>query len=82
MSLTLRRLQIHEIYDQKWEVINITHGPMDPKEKMDRAEALAEVLDPDYYLLVRDADGEPEDEADGMDNGSGSLGPDVGLVQT
>jgi RNA polymerase II-associated factor 1 len=73
-------LQIHEVYDQKWDFINITHGPMDPKEKAEREEALAEVLDPDY-MLGRDADGEPDgDETDGMANGNGLLGADVGFV--
>jgi RNA polymerase II-associated factor 1 len=70
-------LKVHEIYDQKWDVIHIRHGAMDKEEEAEREELLAEITDPDY-LLGRDADGEPEAEfdADGVSDSRGVMTQD------
>lgn len=57
--------QQYEQYDDKWEVIRMTHAPISEEEEMERQDYLAEVSDPDYLLKMRtDADAEGEIEVD------------------
>jgi RNA polymerase II-associated factor 1 len=59
--------QLYEQYDDKWEVIRMTHAPISGEEEAERQEYLAEVSDPDYLLKMRtDADAEGEIEVDDM----------------
>lgn len=54
-------LQQYDQYDDKWEVIRLTHAPIGEEEEAERQEYLAEVADPDYLLKMRtDADAEGE----------------------
>lgn len=58
--------QSYQAYQDKWDVVKVTHVPMSTEEEEERAEALAEVMDP-MYLLNRadvDAEGEPDDEVE------------------
>jgi len=64
MLLKKKRVNAYEAYHDKWDVIKISHVPMDLEERTEREEALAEVLDPMYLLSRGDADAEGEvDEA-------------------
>jgi RNA polymerase II-associated factor 1 len=57
-------LQQYDQYEDKWEVIRVSHTIMSKEEEEEREEALAEVTDP-LYLIGRvdaDADGELEME--------------------
>lgn len=57
--------QQYEEYDDKWEVIRMTHAPISEEEETERQDYLAEVSDPDYLLKMRtDADAEGEIEVD------------------
>jgi RNA polymerase II-associated factor 1 len=63
--------QVHEQYQDKWEIIRVSHSAMSKEEEDEREEALAEVVDP-MFLMVRgdaDADGEIEIEEGGVVNG-------------
>lgn len=54
-------MQLQEAYQDKWEVVNISHVAMDKDEEDEREEALAEVADPLYIDKLRgmaDAEGE------------------------
>ncbi|PFH51857.1 hypothetical protein AMATHDRAFT_2756 [Amanita thiersii Skay4041] len=68
MLLKKKRANQYEQYDDKWEIIRVTHTTMSKEEEEEREEALAEVTDP-LYLIGRvdmDADGELETEDQGM----------------
>ncbi|KAF9454226.1 hypothetical protein P691DRAFT_717588 [Macrolepiota fuliginosa MF-IS2] len=68
MLLKKKRVNQYEQYDDKWEVIRMTHAPISEEEETERQDYLAEVSDPDYLLKMRtdaDAEGEVEVE-DGM----------------
>ena len=64
--LTYLCTQTHEKYLDKWELVHLNLSPMDAVEAEERAEALAEVVDP-AYLMGRDADAEGEVEVEGQD---------------
>lgn len=67
MLLKKKRANQYEQYDDKWEVIRLTHAPISEEEETERQEYLAEVSDPDYLLKMRtDADAEGEIEVDDM----------------
>ncbi|KAF8623205.1 hypothetical protein AX15_006443 [Amanita polypyramis BW_CC] len=64
MQLKKKRANQYEQYEDKWEVIRVSHTTMSKDEEEEREEALAEVTDP-LYLIGRvdaDADGELEME--------------------
>ncbi|KAK2463597.1 hypothetical protein APHAL10511_004348 [Amanita phalloides] len=68
MQLKKKRANQYEQYEDKWEVIRVSHTIMSKEEEEEREEALAEVTDP-LYLLGRvdaDADGELEMEEHGV----------------
>ncbi|KAF7770363.1 hypothetical protein Agabi119p4_6337 [Agaricus bisporus var. burnettii] len=75
MLLKKKRANQYEQYDDKWEVIRMTHAPISEEEETERQDYLAEVSDPDYLLKMRtDADAEGEIEVDDsiyMNGGSG-----------
>lgn len=56
---------MYDQYEDKWEVIRLTHAPMSKEEDEEREEALAEVADPMYMFMRadQDADGEVDDTA-------------------
>lgn len=61
MLLKKKRVNQYDQYDDKWEVIRLTHAPIGEEEEAERQEYLAEVADPDYLLKMRtDADAEGE----------------------
>jgi len=64
MILKKKRVNPQETYD-KWDVINVTHVQMSQEEEDERAETLAEVMDPMYLLgpVDVDADGEVIDDS-------------------
>ncbi|KXN92386.1 hypothetical protein AN958_07004 [Leucoagaricus sp. SymC.cos] len=67
MLLKKKRVNQYEEYDDKWEVIRMTHAPISEEEETERQDYLAEVADPDYLLKMRtDADAEGEIEVDEM----------------
>lgn len=53
--------QAYEQYEDKWDVIKVTHVPMSQEEEDEREEALAEVMDP-LFLMRGDADADGEVE--------------------
>jgi hypothetical protein len=67
-----------EAYADKWTIVNVSLGPMSAEEAEERAEARAEVDDPNWLLGMADAEGEPNDGqavhdrlvADGFDDGA------------
>ncbi|KAF5377783.1 hypothetical protein D9757_008079 [Collybiopsis confluens] len=68
MLLKKKRANAYEQYDDKWDVIKVTHVPMSQEEEVERAEALAEVMDP-LFLMRGDADADGEVE---VDDGAGA----------
>ncbi|KAJ8518304.1 hypothetical protein ONZ45_g4616 [Pleurotus djamor] len=62
MILKKKRANMQEEYEDKWEVIRVTHSPMSKEEEEEREELMVEVTDPMY--LRRDADAEGEVEVD------------------
>ena len=56
--------QIHEQYEDKWEIIRVTHAEMSKEEEDEREEALAEVADPMYLMARGDADAEGDIEVE------------------
>lgn len=58
-------LQIHEQYEDKWEMIRVTHAEMSKEDDDEREEALAEVSDPMYLMARGDADADGDIEVDG-----------------
>jgi len=75
MILKKKRVNTHEAYLDKWEVIQLEHTHMSAEEAEEREEVLAEVMDP-TYLMGRDADAEGEVEAHA---GPGDMSVDFGL---
>jgi RNA polymerase II-associated factor 1 len=74
--LLMYQPQIYEQYEDKWEVIRVTHAAMSKEEEDEREEALAEVADP-MFLMARgdaDADGEIEIDDTGIVNGGLDFG--------
>ncbi|THU92733.1 RNA polymerase II-associated protein [Dendrothele bispora CBS 962.96] len=66
MTLKKKRVNQYEEYEDKWEIIRLTHTTMSKEEEDEREEALAEVLDPMYMTrMMMRADGEGEADADG-----------------
>ncbi|EEB98464.1 hypothetical protein MPER_02017, partial [Moniliophthora perniciosa FA553] len=51
----------YEQYEDKWEIMRVTHAPMSKEEEDERDEALAEVNDP-LYLMRTDVDAEGDME--------------------
>ena len=64
IKLTCCAQQAYEEYDDKWELIRMTHAPMTAEEYEERDEALTEVVDP---MFLRDAEGELEIEDGGTE---------------
>ncbi|KAJ3812491.1 RNA polymerase II-associated protein [Lentinula aff. lateritia] len=61
MLLKKKRANAYEQYEDKWDVIKVTHVPMSQEEEDEREEALAEVMDP-LFLMRGDADADGEVE--------------------
>jgi len=77
MILKKKRVNAHEAYQDKWEIIKVTHVPMSKDEEDEREEALAEVMDPMFLLPAAgdaDADGEAEAEAESVNGEGGEAG--------
>lgn len=55
-----RRYQAYEPTAQKWDIIKVQHVKMDDEEESERAELLAEVVDPNYMFAKADVDAEGE----------------------
>ncbi|KAF9069785.1 RNA polymerase II-associated [Rhodocollybia butyracea] len=63
MLLKKKRALANEQYEDKWDIIKVTHVPMSQEEEDEREEALAEVMDPLFLMRGEaDADGEVEVE--------------------
>jgi len=75
MILKKKRVNTHEAYLDKWEVVKLTHTRMSAEEAEEREEVLAEVMDP-VYLMGRDADA----DGDGDIEGEGEVGGEFGVV--
>ncbi|KIK61655.1 hypothetical protein GYMLUDRAFT_58718 [Collybiopsis luxurians FD-317 M1] len=72
MILKKKRANAYEQYDDKWDVIKVTHVPMSQEEEEEREEALAEVMDP-LFLMRGDADADADGEVE-VDEGPGTQG--------
>ncbi|ETW79031.1 hypothetical protein HETIRDRAFT_441150 [Heterobasidion irregulare TC 32-1] len=68
MVLKKKRTEPTERFRDKWALVRVAHTPPSREEAEERAEALAEVVDP-LYLLQRDADADGEED----------LGPSVSV---
>ncbi len=55
--------QAFEQYEDKWDLIRMSHTDMSKEEEDERQEALAEVVDP-MFLMRGDADADGEGEVD------------------
>ncbi|KAG6853882.1 hypothetical protein C0991_000347 [Blastosporella zonata] len=64
MTLKKKRANIYEQYEDKWELIRVTHAEMSKEEEDEREEALAEVADPMFLLARGDADADGDIEVD------------------
>ncbi|KAG5647500.1 hypothetical protein DXG03_009437 [Asterophora parasitica] len=64
MVLKKKRANAYEQYEDKWEIIRVTHSEMSKEEEDEREEALAEVADPTYLIARGDADAEGDLEVD------------------
>ncbi|KAF8637578.1 hypothetical protein AX17_002647 [Amanita inopinata Kibby_2008] len=64
MQLKKKRANQYEQYEDKWEIIRVTHATMSKEEEEEREEALAEVTDPLYLIGRVDADAEGELEVE------------------
>ncbi|KIM90575.1 hypothetical protein PILCRDRAFT_47121, partial [Piloderma croceum F 1598] len=73
MILKKKRVNTHEAYLDKWEVVKLTHTRMSAEEAEEREEVLAEVMDP-TYLLGRDVDADGDADAEGEGVGVGVFG--------
>lgn len=64
MFLKKKRTMQHEQYEDKWNLIHLTHMEISKEEEEERQEALAEVADPMYLMGRVDAysEGDPEME--------------------
>ncbi|KAL1748209.1 RNA polymerase II-associated [Schizophyllum fasciatum] len=75
MTLNKRRANPSDIVDERWDVIHLTHAELVGNELRERDEALLDVMDPHYYLMPRDGEGEADEDLDvamgGMAAGSG-----------
>ncbi|GLB41845.1 putative paf1 [Lyophyllum shimeji] len=70
MLLKKKRANIYEQYDDKWEIIRVTHAEISKEEEDEREEALAEVADPMFLMARGDADADGDIEVDeGVVNG-------------
>jgi RNA polymerase II-associated factor 1 len=65
--------QVHEAYQDKWEIIKVTHVPMSKDEEDERAEALAEVMDPMFLRGVGDVDADGEADAESVGGEGGGM---------
>ena len=55
-------MQIYDpTYEDKWEIMRVTHAPMSQEEEEERDEALAEVVDP-LFLMRGEVDAEGDDD--------------------
>ncbi|KAE9392324.1 hypothetical protein BT96DRAFT_924805 [Gymnopus androsaceus JB14] len=70
MLLKKKRANAYEQYEDKWDVIKVTHVPMSQEEEEEREEALAEVVDP-LFLMNGDADADADEEVEVDDGGHG-----------
>ncbi|KAF5383624.1 hypothetical protein D9615_003557 [Tricholomella constricta] len=69
MLLKKKRANAYEQYEDKWEIIRVTHAEMSKEEEDEREEALAEVADPMFLMVRGDADAEGDIEVDGTVHG-------------
>ncbi|EIW79101.1 hypothetical protein CONPUDRAFT_59133, partial [Coniophora puteana RWD-64-598 SS2] len=60
MTLKKRRVAGNESYGDKWQVVHVSHTPFAQEELDERAEVLAEVVDPMFLLNRTEADAEGE----------------------
>jgi RNA polymerase II-associated factor 1 len=65
MILKKRRVNQHEEYQDKWEIVRLTHAVVSPEEKEERDEARAEVLDPSYTEKLMSGRGDADADAEG-----------------
>ncbi|KAF5316414.1 hypothetical protein D9619_006301 [Psilocybe cf. subviscida] len=77
MHLKKKRVNIYDEYEDKWEIIRLLHAPMTQEEDDERAEVLAEVVDPNYAQQDVDAEGEVEEN---QENGQQRHSPQNDLV--
>ncbi|KAK0217775.1 RNA polymerase II-associated protein [Armillaria fumosa] len=63
MTLKKKRQNAFEQYEDKWDLIRMSHTDMSKEEEDERQEALAEVVDP-MFLMRGDADADGEGEVD------------------
>jgi len=75
MILKKKRVNAHEAYQDKWEIIKVTHLPMSKEEEEEREEALAEVMDPMFLLRAGagEADADADAEAESVNGGPMSV---------
>lgn len=64
---------MYEQYEDKWEIIRVTHAEMSKEEEDEREEALAEVADPMFLMSRGDADADGDIEVDDGGGVSGGL---------
>ncbi|KAG5634869.1 hypothetical protein H0H81_000469 [Sphagnurus paluster] len=64
MLLKKKRANIYEQYEDKWEIIRVTHSEMSKEEEDEREEALAEVADPMFLMVRGDADADGDVDVD------------------
>ncbi|KAF9499332.1 hypothetical protein BDN71DRAFT_1441928 [Pleurotus eryngii] len=60
MILKKKRANMQEEYQDKWEIIRVSHSAMSTEEEEEREEIMVEVTDPMYLRRDADADGEIE----------------------
>lgn len=65
MILKKRRANLHEEYQDKWEIIRLTHAAIGPEEVDERDDARAEVLDPMFTVRLMSGRGDADADADG-----------------
>ncbi|KAI0316020.1 RNA polymerase II-associated [Amylostereum chailletii] len=63
MLLKKKRTEPIERFRDKWSLVRVAHAPPPPDEADERADALAEVTDPEYFFRGADAEGEPDHAA-------------------
>ncbi|KAJ3772663.1 RNA polymerase II-associated protein [Lentinula raphanica] len=73
MLLKKKRANAYEQYEDKWDVIKVTHVPMSQEEEDEREEALAEVMDPLFLMREADVDADGEVEVDETFGGHSAL---------
>ncbi|KAJ7210565.1 RNA polymerase II-associated protein [Mycena pura] len=74
MLLKKKRVNAYDSYNDKWEIIRMTHVEMGEEEEVERNELLAEVENPRFLREDVDADGDVEVEDVGLGTTVNGLG--------